>query len=81
MNFEGMSPQQAAEQIEKRYGNELEAIDQDLLRDVLAAIQHFSNRYLVAARRYEFMRENVPAGMSYWGDEWLYRAEKEFPDA
>jgi len=58
INFAGMSPANAAQAILMRaanYGSVYEFTEQD----ILDAIQHFSNRNLIAARRWAYVERRA----------------------
>lgn len=79
MNFEGMSPQQVAAQLAKSYA--FNGAIQVCERETLAAIQHFSSRNLVAARRHEYILAFLVAANVEWVNGVIERAERLFPDA
>lgn len=76
MTFENKSPAQVAEELAWgpvcRYAKTQE-------EEILQAIHHFSNRNLVAARRYEYLKTKLKSFI--WVAIWFARAERLFPDA
>jgi len=76
VNFEGMSAAEAADEIARIYSEK-----GTQRKEILTAIQHFSNRNLVAARRYAYL---VEYKWKYEGtsiNTMLELAEDAFPDA
>lgn len=77
INFTGMSPAVAAKEILLRaanYGNTYDFTEQD----ILDAIQHFSNRNLIASRRWAYMKKRGVWDYAVQGV--VMAAEAEHPD-
>lgn len=77
INFIGMSPANAAQAILMRaanYGSVYDFTEQD----ILDAIQHFSNRNLIAARRWAYMKKRGVWDYAVQGA--VLAAEAENPD-
>lgn len=72
MTFTNMSPAQAADIL---------AWSDSSKRHILAAIHHFSNKNLVAARRYGYVMAHLKSANVEWVNETIERAEETFPDA